>query len=121
MPAWSYVLLLEDSCYYCGQTENYTSRIRQHFEHDGGSRWCNLHNPIEVVFMQKYDTVKEAFAKEKQNTIDYMRIHGIRKVRGANALNCKSDCYKPNNLWWVPSELRADAEAGLLGELDTSG
>ena len=119
MTAWSYVLKLRDECYYCGATKNYTYRIHQHFNHDGGAIWCYMHKPIDVVKMQEHDNYHQAFLQEKQNTIDYMRKHGIRKVRGADAVNCQRGCYRPEAIrFWVPLELREDALAGRLGEVD---
>ena len=117
--AWTYVLKLEDECFYVGATKNYTYRIHQHFAHDGGSKWCNLHAPVEVVYMKKHDSYKLAFADEKKKTVELMREHGFRKVRGADALNTQPNCYTRAALsFWIPSELREDALAGLLGEID---
>jgi predicted GIY-YIG superfamily endonuclease len=117
--AWSYVLQLEDNCYYCGATKNKTYRIYQHFNHDGGSKWCYLHKPKKVVYMKEFPTYREAFKDEQKNTVDYMRKHGIRYVRGADALNCRSDCYVFCNLkFWIPKEIRDEALSGLLGKVD---
>ena len=119
MPAWSYILSLENNCYYCGCTKNYTYRIYQHFEHDGGSRWCYMHPPKEVIYMKKFETYLEAFKDEQKNTVKYMRKFGIRFVRGADALNCREDCYTAQSIsFWVPPSLRKEALRGELGKID---
>jgi predicted GIY-YIG superfamily endonuclease len=119
-PAWSYVLKLADGCFYIGATKNYDYRISQHFDHNGGSKWCNMHTPLEVIYFKKFSSYGAAFNDEKRQTVNYMREHGIRHVRGADALNCRADCYTPNSIqFWVPSSLRKDALAGLLGKIDT--
>jgi predicted GIY-YIG superfamily endonuclease len=119
-PAWSYVLKLEDGCYYVGATKNYDYRIYQHFNHDGGSKWCNLHEPLEVVYFKKFSSYKAAFKDEQAQTVIYMRKYGIRHVRGADALNCKPNCYTQNSIqFWVPKSLRKDALAGRLGKVDS--
>ena len=69
--------------------------------------------------MKRFETYLEAFKDERQNTIQYMRKYGMRKIRGADALNCRDDCYTPQSLcFWIPAELRKEALAGKLGKVD---
>ena len=121
MGAWSYILQLEDDCYYCGATKFYNKRIKQHFEHDGGAKWCFMHKPIKVIYKKQFSTYKCAFQDECANVIQLMgdpKI-GIRKVRGADAVNTRPDCYTPNSLrFWIPKCIREDAINGRLGKVD---
>ena len=118
MPAWCYILSLQDECFYVGASEQVTYRIEQHFQENGGSKWCFMHKPKEMVYLEKFNTMREALACERRKVIEFMRIHGIRKVRGHDAVNCRPDCYRAGNLWWLPAEIRKDASLGKLGKLD---
>jgi hypothetical protein len=78
-----------------------------------------MHAPLEVVYFKKFSSYREAFSDEQRQTVLYMRKYGMRHVRGADALNCRDDCYTANSIqFWVPKELRKDALSGLLGEVD---
>jgi hypothetical protein len=94
-------------------------RIYQHFHHDGGAVWCYKNTPVEVIRMQKHTNMHQATLRERENTVEFMRTYGIRKVRGHDAVNCQRGCYRPEAIrFWVPIELREDALAGRLGEVD---
>ena len=118
----TYALLLEDGCYYvgCSKTHNLKLRVSQHFSGDASSKWCRLHKPIRQIYYAEFDDYYEAFKDEHRKTVELMRKYGIRKVRGADALNTRHDCYQKHNLFWVPVELRDLARQGKLGKLDPS-
>jgi predicted GIY-YIG superfamily endonuclease len=118
---WCYVLKLQDSCFYVGisRAARIEKRIDQHFRGDGGSKWCHLHHPLEVLSKKRFPDHATAFAEEQRLTILYMRTYGIRFVRGADALNTRADCYTPGSIqFWVPKPLRKAALRGELGEVD---
>ena len=70
----TYVLLLEDDCYYIGKSEKLYSRISQH-ERGTGSTWTSEHRFRELLEVRDGDV-------EKETTLEYMRVHGVEKVRG---------------------------------------
>jgi len=71
--------------------------------------------------MQKHTSMHQATLRERENTVEFMRTYGIRKVRGHDAVNCQRGCYRPEAIrFWVPIELREDALAGRLGEIDNA-
>ena len=115
-----YALKLEDDCYYVGMTKshNLELRISQHFGDEFSSKWCTLHKPVKLIYTALFTTSVLAHKDEKRKTVELMRQHGIRKVRGADALCTRDWCYQKDRLFWVPFELRKMAEQGLLGELD---
>lgn len=74
-----YVLKLEDDCYYVGFTTNLENRMREHFCRKKCS-WLKLHKPIEIIH-----TISPADKfVEKEITLEYMKMKGWRKVRGAS-------------------------------------
>jgi predicted GIY-YIG superfamily endonuclease len=80
-----YVLELEDSCFYVGQTNDLVRRFRQHLEQLGeGSIWTYLHKPIRMV--QYWDlgeyTQEGAMQFENRLTLEYINKYGFTKVRG---------------------------------------
>ena len=71
--------------------------------------------------MKRFENYLEAFKDEQKKTIEYMRKYGMRHVRGADALNCRDDCYTSQSLsFWIPATLREEALAGKLGVVDRS-
>ena len=70
----TYILELEDECWYVGRTTDTHRRFRQHFT-GKGAKWLKLHAPKQL---------KEVWAgdKEKEFTLKLMRQHGVEKVRG---------------------------------------
>ena len=75
-----YILKLNDDCYYVGISTKGLSRIKAHF--DGkGSAWTKLHSPTNLI---KFEHMSPDKFKnwEKQTTLDMMRAHGWRCVRG---------------------------------------
>jgi predicted GIY-YIG superfamily endonuclease len=82
-----YALLLQDNCYYIGQTRNLKNRFKQHLEGNGeGASWTSIHKPIKILEELKTKAVSEAEAMIHENcmTINYMRRYGWRNVRGGN-------------------------------------
>ncbi len=73
---FTYVLELEDSCWYVGRTTDVTNRFKIHMLGANiASPWTTLHKSIRVykVYRGNY---------ERQVTLAFMRIFGPTKVRG---------------------------------------
>lgn len=80
-----YVLRLEDNCWYVGSTSNIYSRFKQHQEQNGrGSKWTELHRPIEIYETRKIGITTESEAAKYEDivTLEYMNKYGKEYVRG---------------------------------------
>ncbi|POY34657.1 hypothetical protein C3K47_19100 [Solitalea longa] len=83
-----YVLALEDGCFYIGQTQksSFERRMKEHFDLERKSRksvWVQEHKAVKVLETSEFKgTVPEGEILENEKTLQYMRIHGIDKVRG---------------------------------------
>ena len=71
-----YVLLLENSKYYIGYSEEYIFRLKKHFKNQG-SLWTKKYPPIGVLEIIQGDK-----KIEKKTTLKYMRKYGWENVRG---------------------------------------
>jgi putative endonuclease len=87
MSAYTYVLKLEKDNYYVGMTTKPEQRFDQHFS-GNGSKWTQVHKPVEVVHVEKHKNVETAKKAETQTYYQAKNIHGKDKVRGAG--NTKS-------------------------------
>jgi len=65
MKGWMYILCCADNSYYVGSTSNLESRIVQHKE-GSGSIYTRCRLPVELVYSEEFQTVEEAFKREKQ-------------------------------------------------------
>lgn len=72
-----YSLELADGCFYVGTTTNLNRRIYEHF-HGAGARWCKEHKPISI-----HSVCVGHLEKEKEVTLELVKLHGKDKVRGA--------------------------------------
>ena len=65
MPYFVYILQSEkDHSYYKGFTENISKRL---FEHNNGfSRYTSKKMPWKLVYLQEFETKREALIREKQ-------------------------------------------------------
>lgn len=70
----TYVLQLQDDCWYVGVTKDLNSRISSHFS-GKGSKWTQLHKPISIHQVVIGNC-------EKQLTEHYRSIKGKALVRG---------------------------------------
>ena len=78
-----YVLKLEDSKLYVGQSIDPEKRIKAHFK-GKGSAWTKLHPPVEIVkqWESKFTDWKEAEMEENRITLTLMQKFGWQNVRG---------------------------------------
>lgn len=75
----TYILQLENDCWYVGVTKNgkVNHRLTQHMTQCGGSGWTYTHKPIKVHRVLKGD-------REKEVTLKLIERHGKDKVRGSD-------------------------------------
>ncbi|QMU07240.1 GIY-YIG nuclease family protein [Levilactobacillus suantsaii] len=85
-----YVLRLEDQCYYVGETSHLRSRLASHFngEDEAGYKcayWTTHHHPIALAKLLEFSSetpIPDLKKQETLETINQMRAHGFRNVRG---------------------------------------
>lgn len=65
MPAFVYILKCSDGSYYTGSTRNIEQRFKQH-QIGIGSQYTKTRLPVELVYLEEYSRVDEAFYREKQ-------------------------------------------------------
>jgi putative endonuclease len=65
MKAWLYVLKCADGSYYTGLTNNLPLRLAQH-EAGEGSGYTRCRLPVELVYVQEFQSRHEAFLRERQ-------------------------------------------------------
>lgn len=65
MIAYLYILKCADDSYYTGSTRSIDARLDQH--HTGkGSKYTSTRLPVELVCLEEYERIDEAYAREKQ-------------------------------------------------------
>ena len=62
---YTYILKCADGSYYTGSTWNLVKRIEQHNSGEG-SLYTSRRIPIELVYYEYYDSIKDAYEREKQ-------------------------------------------------------
>ena len=62
---YMYILKCSDNSYYTGSTRNIETRLYQH-ETGKGSKYTSTRLPIELVCLEEYERIDEAYAREKQ-------------------------------------------------------
>lgn len=65
MAGYMYILLCSDGTYYTGSTKYLLQRIQQH-NNGQGANYTHDRLPVELVYFEKYDSILEAFLREKQ-------------------------------------------------------
>jgi putative endonuclease len=65
MKGYLYVLLCANGQYYTGSTINLEKRLAEH-QSGNGAFFTQKHLPVELVFVQEFERIDEAFYKEKQ-------------------------------------------------------
>ena len=63
--AYAYILKCSDSSYYTGSTKDMERRLWQH-RNGQGANHTKMRLPVNLVYVEHYDSVKEAFTREKQ-------------------------------------------------------
>jgi predicted GIY-YIG superfamily endonuclease len=85
-----YILMLEDNCWYIGQSRGIEKRFRRHLN-GKGAIWTKTHTPLEIVYRQDTNLTDEAEAAllEDELTIEYARRYGVDYVRGGGYCQAK--------------------------------
>jgi putative endonuclease len=65
MKGWMYILRCADNSYYVGSTSNLELRMVQH-KAGNGSVYTRCRLPVELVYSEEFQTIEEAFKREKQ-------------------------------------------------------
>lgn len=73
-----YILRCQGGFYYVGKTANPALRLLDHDEGEYGAAWTREHPPEELELLAPASGLYD----EQTRTLDYMRRHGIDKVRG---------------------------------------
>lgn len=60
-----YILLCNDGTYFTGSTIDLDFRIQEHTE-GKGAHYTLKRLPVKLVYFEEYETIKEAFNREKQ-------------------------------------------------------
>jgi predicted GIY-YIG superfamily endonuclease len=87
----TYVLELENGCYYVGKSKTLHKRLTQHFTGDGAAKWTKLHKPIKVLDIIETNV-------EEETTLKYMKQYGIKFVRGFSWCHVVLSEYGLNNI-----------------------
>lgn len=65
MKGYMYILRCSDNSYYVGSTTNLELRVNQH-QSGEGALYTSNRLPVELVFSEEFQTIDQAFYKEKQ-------------------------------------------------------
>jgi putative endonuclease len=65
MKGFMYILKCVDDSYYTGSTNNLIRRIKQHQDGEGANYTIDR-LPVELVYVEIYDRIDDAFFREKQ-------------------------------------------------------
>ena len=59
----TYILKCSDNCLYTGLTNDIKHRLKMHNE-GKGSKYTRGRGPVELVYLEEFDTKQEAMSKE---------------------------------------------------------
>ncbi|TGN26468.1 GIY-YIG nuclease family protein [Empedobacter tilapiae] len=65
MKGYMYILLCADGSYYTGSTIDLDLRVKQH-QLGKGANHTRKHLPVKLIYFEEYQTIDEAFCREKQ-------------------------------------------------------
>ncbi|WP_440683059.1 GIY-YIG nuclease family protein [Cysteiniphilum halobium] len=63
--AFVYILECSDGSYYTGSTKNVELRLWEH-QNSQGANHTRKRLPVKLVFVEQFDRIDEAYAREKQ-------------------------------------------------------
>jgi len=101
MPAYVYILECSDGSYYTGSTKDIEFRLWQH-QNGQGANHTRKHLPVKLVFVESFERIDEAFAREKQIQGwsrkkkealiqgDFNRIHELARCRNSSCFDFAS-------------------------------
>jgi len=65
MKGYVYILLCSNGQYYTGSTNDIEKRLFQH-QNGEGANFTKKHLPVELVYLEEFDRIDDAFCREKQ-------------------------------------------------------
>ena len=65
MKGYVYILKCSDGTYYTGSTINIERRFWEH-SNLGGAEYTRHRQPVELVYLEEFDKIEDAFYREKQ-------------------------------------------------------
>ena len=65
MKGFMYIILCDNETYYTGSTKNLKKRYSEHVS-GKGSNYTKKYPPVELVYVEEFDRVEDAFKREKQ-------------------------------------------------------
>ncbi len=101
MTGYVYILECSDGSYYTGSTTKIELRLWQH-ENGQGANYTRKHLPVKLVFLDSFERIDEAFAREKQIQGwsrkkkealiqgDFNRLHELARCRNSSAFDFES-------------------------------
>ena len=93
MKGWVYILKCGDDTYYTGSTNNILLRIQQHAA-GIGANYTAKRPPVEIVYLEEFKHVSEAFCREKQIQGWSRRKKEALMKNDLESLKLFSSCYK---------------------------
>jgi len=61
-----YILECSDKSLYVGCTNNLEKRLRQHNESKNGAHYTKIRRPVELLYSETFDTLKEGRQREAE-------------------------------------------------------
>lgn len=71
--SYTYILQCSNGKYYVGSTNDLDRRLKEH-QAGLGSNYTRKHRPVKLVYYEEYQSVTEAFCREKQ-------LHGWSRAK----------------------------------------
>lgn len=62
----TYILNCKDDTLYIGATNNLEKRLKEHNNSKNGAHYTKIRRPVNLVYHEEYDTLKEARAREAE-------------------------------------------------------
>ncbi len=91
MKACIYILECSNGQYYTGSTTDLEARLLQHWCGEGAN-FTRQHPPVKLVYFQEFDSIEDAFRREKQLQ-GWSRKKKEALINGnANELHKLSEC-----------------------------
>lgn len=108
-----YILLCADGSYYTGSTNNLELRMVQHANGEG-SVHTRKRLPVELIYVEEYGTVQEAFCREKQ-------VQGWRRSKKEALINGAPELLPVLAIAYRDLRKGGLGVSGALGALGASG
>ncbi len=106
-----YILKCADGSYYTGSTRNLERRLKQH-QSGEGAKHTRKHLPVELVYVEKYSRIDQAFYREKQ-VQGWSRKKKKALIKGdSNMLRKLAECRNETHCSSFPRWLRLRSATG---------